>query len=478
MNRFYKRLGIVFIMAFAIMLGCFTNVLAADNAEIGVANLNNTPENSAKVGDEIIHPEKGWKRYDDTDGNIKYIGNGWQVGGNVDPIHFIVSNEGEIRFNFVGTKLRIVGPISVAGLSSNIKIIIDNNLEQFSEKGEKSSLHSRAISYEKLNLSNKEHSVKIICNNDGNYAEFNYFDIDSTGELKPYNENPPAIISNITLNKSTDNLQVGKTDTLTATITPDNVTNKIVKWESSNKDIATVDENGVVTAKNEGKTTITATTTDGSNLSAKCIVTVTTQVPPVSQGVVLNVEPEKTKIKKNETVSANLVIDNIKEIAAEDVRIKYDNTKLQFLGMGETDGIKLVKSDTQPGELRVIVASKGSANVVNAKKTLLKLNFKGIAAGEALVDVTKGRISDGITMEKDLTDAECGQATITIEDLKDVNNSGEFTLLDLAIDARHLGEDPKTLAQYNTDIVENNAIDDDDLLKIGEYMLANPNYKF
>lgn len=192
----------------------------------------------------------------------------------------------------------------------------------------------------------------------------------------------------------------------------------------------------------------------------------------------LNVEPEKTKIKTTKTVSANLIIDNIKDIAAEDVRIKYDSTKLKFLGMDEVDGIKLVKSYTQPGELRVIVASKGAANVVNAKKALLKLNFKGIAAGEVLVDVTKGRVSDSITMENDLTDSECGQATIIIEDLKDVNNSGEFTLLDLAIDARLLGEDPKTLTEYNTDIVEDNAIDDDDLLKIGEYMLANPNYKF
>ena len=83
-------------------------------------------------------------------------------------------------------------------------------------------------------------------------------------------------------------------------------------------------------------------------------------------------------------------------------------------------------------------------------------------------------------MEKDLIDDECGQATIIIDDLvveDDVNHSGEFTLLDLAIDARHLGEDPKTLPQYNTDQVVNGAIDDDDLLKIGEYMLANPNYK-
>jgi hypothetical protein len=49
--------------------------------------------------------------------------------------------------------------------------------------------------------------------------------------------------------------------------------------------------------------------------------------------------------------------------------------------------------------------------------------------------------------------------------------------LDLAIDGRHFSEDPKALTNYNTDIVINDAIDNDDLTKIGEYMIANPNYK-
>ncbi|WP_459480455.1 LamG-like jellyroll fold domain-containing protein [Clostridium saccharoperbutylacetonicum] len=202
------------------------------------------------------------------------------------------------------------------------------------------------------------------------------------------------------------------------------------------------------------------------------------EVVVLSSAVVLDIEPEKSKIYVNENVTANLVIENIKEIAAEDIRIKYDSSKLQFLGIDEIDGIKLVKKDAKADEFRFILASKGIANVVTDKKILLKLNFKGIAAGDALVDVTKARVSDGIEMEKDLTDDQCGQATITIKELMDVNKNGEFTLLDLAIDGRHFGEDPTTLPEYDTDQVVNGAIDDDDLLKIGEYMLANSNYKF
>jgi hypothetical protein len=200
---------------------------------------------------------------------------------------------------------------------------------------------------------------------------------------------------------------------------------------------------------------------------------------PSGGSKVLDIEPAKEKITVTEEVYAELTIDNIAEIAAEDIRVQYDNEKLQYLGFDEVDGIKLVHNDEKNGELRFILASKGESNIVNDKKVLLKMRFKGISIGEALVDIIKGRVSDGIKMEKDLKDEECDEATIIIEGINDVNNSGEFTLLDLGIDARHLNEDPKSaeLTKYNTDIVVNNAIDEDDLLEIGKFMLSNSNYE-
>ncbi|MCT4564905.1 MAG: cohesin domain-containing protein [Maledivibacter sp.] len=201
---------------------------------------------------------------------------------------------------------------------------------------------------------------------------------------------------------------------------------------------------------------------------------------PSVNSKVLNIEPEKEKIKQNETVAAKLVIDNLKEIVAEDIRINYDEEKLEFLGFEEIEGMKLVKSieKTEDGYLRVIIASKGESNIVNAKKILLKLKFKGIGIGETVINIAKGRVTDGIEMEKELTEDQCGEGTIIIEVLKDVNNSGEFTLLDLGIDARHLSKDPTSsqLSKYNTDIVVNGQIDDADLLEIGKLILSNPNY--
>jgi uncharacterized protein YjdB len=60
---------------------------------------------------------------------------------------------------------------------------------------------------------------------------------------------------------------------LTATINPSNATDKTVTWKSSNTAIATVDQNGKVTAAEVGSAVITVTTNDGSK-TATCSVTV------------------------------------------------------------------------------------------------------------------------------------------------------------------------------------------------------------
>ena len=80
-------------------------------------------------------------------------------------------------------------------------------------------------------------------------------------------------VTSVSLDKTSLELTEGGTDTLTATITPNNATNKNVTWESSNTSVATVDANGLVTAVSAGTATITVTTADGG-FTATCEVTV------------------------------------------------------------------------------------------------------------------------------------------------------------------------------------------------------------
>ncbi len=79
-------------------------------------------------------------------------------------------------------------------------------------------------------------------------------------------------VTDITLNKTEGTLAVGDTETLVATIAPAGATNKMVEWSSSDESVATVDENGKVTALKAGTATITVTTKNGK--TAMCTVTV------------------------------------------------------------------------------------------------------------------------------------------------------------------------------------------------------------
>ena len=80
-------------------------------------------------------------------------------------------------------------------------------------------------------------------------------------------------VTGVSLNESSITLDVGGSKTLAATVTPENATNKKVRWTSDNETVATVSEDGVVTAVAGGTAVITATTHDGL-FTATCTVTV------------------------------------------------------------------------------------------------------------------------------------------------------------------------------------------------------------
>lgn len=80
-------------------------------------------------------------------------------------------------------------------------------------------------------------------------------------------------VESITLNHTAASLLVGQTLQLEATITPDNATDKTVTWTTSDGGAASVDQNGLVNALEQGDATITAVPNGNSALSASCVVT-------------------------------------------------------------------------------------------------------------------------------------------------------------------------------------------------------------
>lgn len=84
-------------------------------------------------------------------------------------------------------------------------------------------------------------------------------------------------VTSVTLNRSSLSLEEGHSASITATVCPDNATNKSVNWTSSNNGVATV-SNGIVTAVSKGSARIAATAADGSGCCDCCTVVVTRDI--------------------------------------------------------------------------------------------------------------------------------------------------------------------------------------------------------
>ena len=89
-----------------------------------------------------------------------------------------------------------------------------------------------------------------------------------------------AVPTSVSLNKTSLTLDVGKSYTLTKTVSPSNAANKKCTWSSSDTSVATVDGNGKVTAKASGTATITVKTSNGK--TATCKVTVNLPAPQIT----------------------------------------------------------------------------------------------------------------------------------------------------------------------------------------------------
>ena len=91
------------------------------------------------------------------------------------------------------------------------------------------------------------------------------------------------LVTGISLNQTSATITEGETLQLTATITPENASNKSVKWESNDAGVASVSTSGLVTANTAGTATITATAQDGSNKTATCSITVNKKVTNINE---------------------------------------------------------------------------------------------------------------------------------------------------------------------------------------------------
>ncbi len=243
-------------------------------------------------------------------------------------------------------------------------------------------------------------------------------------------------VTGISLNESALNLIEGKTEQLTATITPDTATDKNITWSSSNGAIATVDANGLVTAVAAGTATITA---QAGASTATCAVTVAPAVPPEGIYFTNTTSANTVQFNRNDARSRQMGIivspDNA-TYQPEDIKWSIVDPSVAKVekDSSEPDGTEGILTAVAPGETRMIVTignlsaecrvivsgirlNRETLTMIEGKTETLSVG-KDIYGAAVTTDLLKWSSSDPSVVTVNggkLTARTPGKATITVE---------------------------------------------------------------
>ena len=171
-------------------------------------------------------------------------------------------------------------------------------------------------------------------------------------------------VKKITLNKTSVTLNRGaknRTYQLKKSIKNKNATYKAVAWKTSNKNVATVDNNGKVTVLKKGTVTITAKAKDGSNKSAKCKVTVRQLVTKLSY----NKKTQKAEVYKNKTIKFAVTV---APSNANNKGLTYSSSNKKVATVNSKGVIKGIKA----GTVTITAKAKDRSNKVVKIKVKVK----------------------------------------------------------------------------------------------------------
>jgi len=234
------------------------------------------------------------------------------------------------------------------------------------------------------------------------------------------------VTTGVSLNKTSVSFVVGTTETLIPTIRPDNATDKTVSWSSSNTNVATVSDGGIVTGVSVGSATITVKTSNGGK-TASCTVTV--KPDPVT-GVSLNKTSISLVIDTAETLIPTITPDSATN---KTVSWSSSNTAVATVSSnGTVDGISAgtatITVKTQDGNKTATcavtvtpisvssVSLKSSTNlVVGGTETLDAIIDPPNAANKSVTWSSSNTAVATVSSNGTVTGISVGTATITVK---------------------------------------------------------------
>ena len=187
-------------------------------------------------------------------------------------------------------------------------------------------------------------------------------------------------VTGVTLDKTTLELTEGESQTLKATVAPDNATDKTVTWSSSATGVATVDASGKVTAVAAGTATITAKTNDGGK-TATCALTVKSKVVSLQS---IAIDPAKIEIVEGKTAELKVVYTPA-DATNKDVRWRSTNEAIATVEGGVIKALK-------EGKAKVFATSVDGDHEAFCEVTVKPDDtLKGIAFNSDKFEVKVGR---------------------------------------------------------------------------------------
>lgn len=210
-------------------------------------------------------------------------------------------------------------------------------------------------------------------------------------------------VENVSLNESELSIVEGQKQILTATISPENATNKEVTWKSSDESVATVSETGEVTAIAKGDVVITVTTVDGSK-TARCLFFVEKATIPVT-GVSLNKTELSLFTDKKETLIATITPDE-----ATVKTVTWESSNEAVATVSETGEVTAISVGTATITVTTTDGNKTATcnvTVEAPKQYTIKFNTNGgstlddiiVNEGERLIQPENPTMAGGNTAE-------------------------------------------------------------------------------
>ena len=276
-------------------------------------------------------------------------------------------------------------------------------------------------------------------------------------------------VSGITVDKETLSIVEGEDATLTATVAPEDASDKTFAWSTSDEKVATVDENGKVTAVAAGTATITATTTDGGK-TAKCEVTVEAKVIPV-EGVTVDKETLEMVEGEEATLAATVAPEEATDKSVtwtssdEAVATVDAEGKVTAVAPGTatitvttTDGEKTAKCEVTVSAKVIPVESvtldKETLEMVEGDEASIAAT---VAPEEATDKTVKWTSSDEtvatVDAEGKVTAVKAGTATITAT----TNDGGKTATCAVTVEAKVIPVEAIEFAEATISVIEGQA---------------------